>query len=48
MLFPFVGFMSDFKKRRVEIFGMPVGVMVAVFAGADDRNERNFSDASGS
>ena len=37
MLFPFVDFMSDFKKRMLEIFGMPVevavGVGVAVFAG---------------
>lgn len=32
MLFPFIEVMSDFKKRTLEIFGMPVGVGVAVFA----------------
>lgn len=32
MLFPFIEVMSDFKKRMLEIFGMPVGVGVGVFA----------------
>lgn len=51
MLFPFIEVMSDFKKRTLEIFGMPVGVGVGVLRGglrgADDRNERDFSDAGG-
>ena len=33
MLFPFIEVMSDFKKRMLEIFGVPVGVGIAVFTG---------------